>query len=121
LQEEVGIRDDFFDLGGHSMLAVRLMARIERRLTVKLPLATLFEGATIEQLAAAIDAESGNRWPTLVPLRRGGSRPPVFLLHGHDGELLYYRGLARSFGPEQPVYGVQPVGLDGRERPFLGI
>lgn len=123
IDEPIGIRDDFFALGGHSLLAVRLMAQIERKLGVKLPLATLFEGATIEWLAGRI-AETGAadvRWPTLVPLRSSGGNPPLFLLHGRDGELLYYRDLVNNLGPDQPAYGVQPVGLDGEEQPFLSV
>ena len=123
LSEPIGIRDDFFALGGHSLLAVKLISRVERELEVKLPLATLFEGATVERMAAHVQKLGRNteRWPTLVPLHSGGEKPPLFLLHGRNGELLYYRNLVRHMGADQPVYGVQPIGLDGREQPFWSV
>ena len=54
------------------------------------------------------------KWPNDHPAADAGSKPPLFLLHGHDGELFYFRELVKSLEPEQPAYGVQPVGLDGR-------
>jgi amino acid adenylation domain-containing protein len=123
LDGDIGIKDDFFELGGHSLLAARLMAWIERAFRVKLPLATLFAGATIEQLATQIEAAHVNdqRWSTIVPLRVGGSNPPLFFLHGHDGELLYFRDLVGSLSDDQPAYGIQPKGLDGRAQPYRGL
>jgi amino acid adenylation domain-containing protein len=123
LRAEIGVQDDFFDLGGHSLLAVQLMALIGDAFGIRLPLATLFDSATIEGLAGrVVEARShASEWPTLVPLRATGTKPPLFFLHGHDGELLYFRDLVRGLEPDQPAYGVQPVGLDGRARPFRSV
>ena len=123
LETDVGVHDDFFELGGHSLLAVRLMALIHEGFGVKLPLTTLFDSATIEALATRVAEARSNdsRWQTLVPLRETGSKPPLFFLHGHDGELLYFRDLVRSLGPDQPAFGVQPAGLDGRAEPFRSV
>jgi len=57
-------------------------------------------------------------WSSLVPIQTGGSRPPVFCIHGAGGNVLLYRDLARHLGPDQPVYGLQARGLNGQE-PFL--
>jgi amino acid adenylation domain-containing protein len=113
------VQDDFFALGGHSLLAVRLFAQIEERFQTKLPLATLFRGATIEQLATEIrgEFERPRTWSTIMPIRPEGTRPPLFLIGGIDGEVLHYRKLVASLDPEQPVYGLQPAGLDGRTAP----
>jgi thioesterase domain-containing protein/acyl carrier protein len=121
LEEPIGVEDDFFDLGGHSLIAVRLFAEIERTFGKRLPLALLFQGSTVEFLAAAVRDERALDWPTLVPLRAEGTKPPLFLFHGIDGAILFYRGLARHLSPDQPVYAVQPQALDGRSRPHTSL
>lgn len=123
ITEPIGIDDDFFGLGGHSLLAVRLVARVERSFGVKVPLATLFEDATVQRMAQHVTelAETGQRLPTLTPLKSSGTKPPLFVLHGHDGQLMIYRELVGSMSADQPVFGIQPVGLDGRQLPFLSL
>jgi thioesterase domain-containing protein/acyl carrier protein len=120
----VGIRDNFFDLGGHSLLALRLFARIERILGTSLPLATLFQAPTVERLADVIrQRERG--WSafgsSVVPIQSRGSKPPIFALPGVGGNVLGYFDLARLLGGDQPFYGLQARGLDGREAPFTGV
>ena len=113
--EQVGIRDNFFELGGHSLLAVRLSHRIEQEFGRRLPLAMLFEKQTVESLAAALGKlEKPENWSPLVTLRPDGDRPPLVLLHGHGGNLLFYRELVKALGPDQPVYGFQSPGLGRR-------
>jgi thioesterase domain-containing protein len=111
----IGIKDDFFELGGDSLLAVRLFDRVALACGKKLPLSTLFAGATIEHLAQAITHEKkiDGRVP-LVIVQEGGSRPPFFYLHGEwKGGGLYSRELARRQGPEQPFYLLEPYKFDG--------
>jgi phthiocerol/phenolphthiocerol synthesis type-I polyketide synthase E len=118
-EEVLGIRpitpdQSYFQLGGTSLLAVLLFARIEKTFDVELPLSTLIEAPTIADLARILRGnESRPDWSPLVELQRGGSRPPFFCVHGAGGNLLIYRDLARRLGPDQPVYGVQSQGLDG--------
>jgi amino acid adenylation domain-containing protein len=116
--ERVGREDDFFELGGHSLLAVRLFAGIEREFGQRLPLATLFAAPTLAGLAREIQAERHlpNAWKSLVSIQPGGSRPPLFCIHGGGGNVLLYRGLARHLGKDQPFYGLQSLGLDGRSQ-----
>ena len=118
----VGIKDNFFDLGGHSLLGIYLFARIEQQFGKKLPVAVLFQSPTVEGLAEAIrGVESPLDWSTLVPIQAEGSRPPFFCVHGFGGGVLGYAELARLMGPEQPFYGLQAQGLNGRETPEARI
>jgi amino acid adenylation domain-containing protein len=113
----IGIRDNFFALGGHSLLAVRVFAQIERQLGRNLPLATLFQTPTIEQLAKVLRQDDDHKklWASVVPIRPHGTRPPFFCLHGGDGGVIFPSKLAQSLGADQPFFGLQAQGLDGRE------
>lgn len=114
---EIGVRDNFFEMGGHSLLAVRLFAQIEKYFDKRLPLATLFQAPTIAQLAEIIQKDWAPRWSSLVPIQTGGSKPPFFCVHALGGNVLEYYDLARHLGPDQPFYGFQSLGLDGRHAP----
>jgi amino acid adenylation domain-containing protein len=110
----IGINDDFFDLGGHSLLGVRLFAQIERETGIRLPLALLFQAPTVSQLASYLQKSAPlNGWQTIVPIQAEGSRPPFFCVHGFGGGVLGYADLARLMGPDQPFFGLQAIGLDG--------
>ena len=117
----IGVDDDFFALGGTSIAAVRLFAAIEARLGRKLAVATLLEKPTIARLAADIASHTASPWKSLVPIQAGGTRPPLFCVHAGGGHVLFYRHLAKRLGPEQPVFGLQPLGLDGDHAPLPTI
>ena len=110
----IGVKDNFFDLGGQSLLAVFLFAQIEKLCGKKLPLTTLFQAPTVEQLAVLLNEEQWSpSWSSLVPIQPTGSRPPLFCLHLALGHVLFYRDLASRLGLDQPVYAFRPQGLDG--------
>jgi amino acid adenylation domain-containing protein/FkbH-like protein len=114
----IGVEDKFFDLGGHSLLAVKLIARIEKAFGKKLRLATIFQSPTISQLAAILRNEtsenSASQRSSLVEIHSGGTRPPLFLVHGAGGGMFWgYVNLSRYLGPDQPVFGFKSPGLDG--------
>ncbi|MBV8311316.1 MAG: HAD-IIIC family phosphatase, partial [Planctomycetaceae bacterium] len=113
--ESVGVRDNYFDLGGTSLLAVDLFAQIENLFGMTLPLTTLVEAPTIEELAAFVEGK--NNCDSLVPIRMGGSKPAIFLVHDGDGETMLYRNLALRLDSDHPVYGLQPYGH--RKHPML--
>jgi thioesterase domain-containing protein/aryl carrier-like protein len=114
--ETLGVRDNFFDVGGDSFQAVRLLGRIESLTGRSLPLVTLLEAPTVERLAALLRDEGWTpRWSSLVPIRPGGSRPPFFCVHGLGGNVLEFEHLGRYLDPDQPLYGLQAQGLDGRK------
>jgi amino acid adenylation domain-containing protein len=105
----IGIRDDFFALGGHSILAMRVFAQIHAVFGQTLPVATLFEMSTVEQLADCLRHKNNSAAESsLVRLQAGGSKPPLFCVPGAGGNLLAYRDLIRHLPSEQPCYGFQP-------------
>ncbi len=113
--KQVGIHDDFFELGGHSLLAVRLFTQITKLTGKDLPLVTLFQAPTIERLAAILRQEGWETpWASLVPIKAGGAKPPFYCVHGVGGNILEYLDLAKYMDADQPFYGLQAVGLDGK-------
>ncbi|HEY8602499.1 MAG TPA: amino acid adenylation domain-containing protein, partial [Thermomicrobiales bacterium] len=118
----IGVTDNFFDLGGHSLVAVRLFARIEAAFGRKLPLATLFAAPTIGELAALLREQGWvASWSSLVALQPRGNHPPFFCVHAIGGNVLKFRALAAHLGPDQPLYGLQARGLDGQEPPATHV
>jgi amino acid adenylation domain-containing protein len=112
--QSIGVTSNFFDLGGHSLLAVRLFAQIEKTFGKRLPLATLFQAPTVEQLANVLRQEEWSPpWSSLVPIQPGGSKPPFFCVHAHGGEVMIFKDLAKHLGPDQPFYGLQALWLNG--------
>jgi thioesterase domain-containing protein/acyl carrier protein len=116
----IGVQHSFFEIGGHSLLAVRLMARVQQELGRQLPVATLFQNATIERLASVLRREPEAAGPSssLVTLQRGEpGRRPLFLVHPAGGDVLCYVDLVRRLGVEQPCFGLRAAGLDGEQPP----
>jgi amino acid adenylation domain-containing protein len=109
----VGIHDNFFELGGHSIVAVRLMNRIEETFGKILPIATLLQAPTVEQLAAIVRQNGAKPdWSCMVAIQTGGSKTPFFCVHGANGAVVRFHSLSRYLGSDQPFYGLQAQGLD---------
>jgi acyl transferase domain-containing protein/thioesterase domain-containing protein/acyl carrier protein len=144
--KEVGVEDDFFALGGHSLIAVRLFAMIRRAFGVDFPISVLFEAPTIaacarlieERIGPAAGAAAGGgegasarrvparrarRFTHLVAMHEGegGPRRPFFLVAGMFGNVLNLRHLAQLLGGDRPFYGLQAKGLMGGEEPHRTI
>lgn len=115
--DRVSVRDNFFDLGGHSLLAVRLFAELEKLSGNKLPLVTIFQAPSVEELArAATETQATPSRTVLVPVQASGSRRPLFLVHGAGGDILWgYANLAKHMHSEQPIYGIKSRGQIGLE------
>ncbi|MBN8231299.1 alpha/beta fold hydrolase [Corallococcus macrosporus] len=113
--EEVGIRDDFFALGGDSLLALRLLAMVSERFGKRLALREMLTAPTVELLAKKLGGteEKGTQLPPgVVPLQQGTRGPPVFFVHAAGGHSVFYRQLAQSLGEGRPVYAFESRGLD---------
>jgi thioesterase domain-containing protein/acyl carrier protein len=116
--QPVRMKDDFFELGGSSLLAMVMFDQIEKLTGQHFPPATLAEASTVEQISRLIREDQEERPPPLssvVTIQPGGSKPPIFLVHGADGSVLIYRDLARHIGSDQPVYGLQSVEPDMKQ------
>jgi amino acid adenylation domain-containing protein len=121
--EGVGAEEDFFALGGHSLLAVALFTELEKGGGRRLPLATIFAAPTPRALAAELRAAAPPRrsWSNLVALKPFGSKPPLFAVTAGDGNVVGFGQLARELDAEQPLYALQPSGLDGQTTIDRGI
>ena len=118
----VGMHDDFFKLGGHSMLAVNLMAQVEKEFGRELPIATLFRHPTVEQLAQCLREDDEARpWSPLVPIQIAGDLPPFFCVAGGGGNVLYFHELAQNMPQDRPFYGLQLRGVDGMAEPLTSV
>jgi len=117
--ENIGVTDNFFEVGGHSLLAVRLLTEIKAATGKEIPLAALFQGATIEYLAQLLRGDSA-MLPhlTVTQIQRGGALPPFFVAVVPGANALGYLALARHIGPEQPLFKLQGPGPRLRERPY---
>jgi amino acid adenylation domain-containing protein len=127
--ERLGVHDDFFEIGGSSLMAVQLGARLRERLGVELPSNFLLESSTVAALAERVARErgaAGEERPApppscLVALQTGGNRRPLFLVHQVGGNVYTFRALARELGRDQPVYGLRSLGLEGDEQPLATV
>jgi acyl transferase domain-containing protein/thioesterase domain-containing protein/acyl carrier protein len=124
--DRVDAKTDFFDSGGHSLLAVRLFTEIRKRFNINFGLSTLFEARTIGTLAELIrkarEADSSQNKSasvqSLVPIRSHGTNTPLFLIHSVGGNVLSYEHLARHFPDDQAIYAFESRGLSGLPADF---
>ncbi|MGB8955328.1 MAG: thioesterase domain-containing protein, partial [Tumebacillaceae bacterium] len=119
---EFGVRDNFFELGGHSLLAVRLQAVVEKEFGSKLPMNSLYQEGTIEQLADMLrNMDSDMQHVSLVPLQLSTSdQPPLYIVHPVFGLVQPYRQLSSLLG-DRTVYGLQSKGISDGHAPLNSI
>jgi amino acid adenylation domain-containing protein len=121
-RSSIDVRDNFFDLGGHSLLSVALMAEMSRRIGRNLPMSLLFEHPSIERMARAIREQSGRERSTpLVTLRSEGTREPIYAVPGASGNAAAFLELVHSLGRDQPFHAFQAIGLGDGKAPLTDI
>ena len=131
---ELSPDDDFFDLGGSSLMAIQVGAQLREALDVELPSDFLLTAPTLGELAELVghrkqpQGAAGNGRPScLVPLQKNpysqksGGRPPLFMVHQVGGHVYTFRALTRSLGKDQPLYGLRSRGLEPEEEPFRRV
>ena len=117
--DRVGLDDDFFDLGGQSLIVVRLFSKIKKTYGVNFGLSTLFEARTVRTLAQLIreastkpnSEQSAGR--ALVAIQPGGTNLPLYVISGLGGNVIKFHSMAFYLGEDQPIFGLLPRGLDG--------
>ena len=120
--KQISITDNFFEAGGDSLTAVKLLDQIRTTFNLDLPLSSLFLNPTLEALANTLTLENSNLpWSPLVPLQTQGKKPPFFCIHPIFGVVFPYYELAFHLGKNQPFYALQPKGIDGRHPPLTSI
>jgi amino acid adenylation domain-containing protein len=105
--ERIGVQDDFLELGGDSLLAMKILTDVEDQFDRKLPLAFLAECRTVEQMAQFLERSGNQVSSSLITFQPAGSRPPLFLFPGKHGDVFYFRDLACRLGDDQPVFGIE--------------
>jgi amino acid adenylation domain-containing protein len=109
----IGVLDNFFEIGGDSLLAIRLVNNIQREFGIKLPLHSLFQHGTIERLAALLRrTATPSTWSPLVCLQHRGPKTPLFFVHAAGGIVFRYLQVAALLGTERPFYGLQARGVE---------
>ncbi|AWW30824.1 thioester reductase [Echinicola strongylocentroti] len=114
----ISIDTDFFDMGGHSLLAVEVMTKVDRESGKNLPLTTLFSYPTIRKFAAHLDQSSNDHeWRSLVPIKPNGHKTPIYLVHGMAANAGTFFKFTNRLHEDQPIYGLQSKGLNGKDAP----
>ncbi len=121
--KKVGVLDNFFDLGGHSILAVRLLTQIEDKFNREISMVEFFQNPTIEGLATHIRTTEDSDYlrKILVKFHDNGGERPIFFIHPSGGSVHWYTFLAEALGDAIPFYGIQAVGTDGKVEPHHTI
>ena len=110
--EDIGLLDSFFEAGGTSMLALRLISEIDKEFGQRLPVSMVFTAGTVSGFAAALEGGPPPQAAALVAARTTGTRPPLFVAPGHDGDQFALSVMLRYLSTDQPVYGLEPQGLE---------
>ena len=115
----IGIHDNFFEIGGDSIQSIQVIAKASK-VGIALAPDQLFEHQTIASLTNYLVSKNANanlktsEWSSIVSLNKNGSKPPLFCIHSGGGHVFFYQPLAKRLSPDQPLFALQPYGLDGQ-------
>ncbi len=121
-QHPIGIRDDFQDLGGHSLLGLKIIADVESQFGTKIDFPDFIQARTIEKLAKLLQGKGAQRiGKYVVALQPKGSRPPFFCVPPSAVTPMFFNTLARHLGDQWPFYSFEYKGMDGQDEPHDNI
>lgn len=129
-EDNIGIQDDFFTLGGHSLSALRALSLAKKLFSIQFPTRTFFEYPTIEKLAAFIQQAIENpafisqqnlMASPLIALQKDGFKAPLFMIHPLGGTIFWYKALSRYLGNNRPIYAIQDPGIQANELLFKNL
>jgi amino acid adenylation domain-containing protein len=118
---EIGIDDDFFEMGGNSIVAVKVMIQVEKEIGKRIPLSELFKHSTVEKFAQLLNIDGEIYSNCIVPIKPIGNKTPFFLIHGAGLNVLNFVNLSNHFDEDQPVYGIQGNGPKGYDEWYVSI
>lgn len=120
---DIGVEDDFFDLGGHSIKVIELIGYIRKKLQYEVPITAIFQYRTIRSLASYLSSNKEiNTSRVIVPLKvYNSSEKPLFFIHPGGGGAICYLSLANNINIDMPIYGIQSVGYDQDIEPYTSI
>ena len=122
IERPLGREEDFFELGGDSLLGVQMLAAVDSAFSVQVPQSALVRSATLAAVSEAVrQYESAPPASSLVPIQPAGDRTPLFWVSGGRGGVFGVTNLSFHLGSDQPVYAFQPRGVDGKSAPVLDI
>jgi amino acid adenylation domain-containing protein len=123
--EEIANDDDFFELGGNSILAIRLVAKIETEFKVKIGISQLLVNSKLEELlkhmllnVSSLENQQGR---AIVPINTKGNQPAIFLVHPIGGSVFCYNNLSAKLGKDQPLYAFQSIGMETADQPLNDV
>ena len=129
-EETIGIHDDFFNLGGNSLSALRTLSLAKNFFLIKLPTRTIFDYPTIEKLSEFVhtlqknpilNTQPNSMLSPIITLQKNGFEAPLFLIHPVGGTIFWYNLLSRYLGKHRPIYAIQDPGIDAEDLLFKSI
>lgn len=117
--EALNVNDNFFDLDGDSLHAVDLQTAVEKTFGQKVNVNAILTYPTVASYAKFLEGvELKNNYKSLVPIKSTGNKMPLYIIHGSGYNLTNFVNLAACLDAEQPLYSLQPLGMDGKEEPY---
>ena len=117
----IKLDDNFYDIGGHSILIARIMPLINKALKMNVPLATILEHPTLEDFAAQIDQQTFSTTKNIYILKDHKASKNIFFIHGIGGDIVQYQPISEKISEQFNVYGIRATGLDSDTMPPIDL